>query len=96
MRGMNTRRDCSSVTPRDIRKLAGKRRVYFLVENRSSNSIYLQYDTPAPSDGSQGTEILAGLKYELYGIFAPNNDVIWLTGAIATNQQVNLTEGYEG
>lgn len=95
MRALNTRRDCSSTVPRDIRKLQGKRRVYFLVENRSSATIYMQYDSPPRSDGSDGIEIVAGFKYELSGSFAPNNDVIWLTGSISTLQQVNLSEGYE-
>ena len=95
MRANCTRRDCSSVVPRDIRKLQGKRRVYFLVENRSSASIFLQFDGVPPSDGSDGVEIVAGFKYELFGIHAPNNDVIWLRGSSATNQQVNVTEGYE-
>jgi hypothetical protein len=95
MRGLNTRRDCSAVAPTQIRKLKQKR-VYWLVENRSPNSIYMQYDTAAPSNGSDGIEITSGSKYELWGIFAPNNDTIWLTGSNGiTVQQVNFTEGYE-
>jgi hypothetical protein len=95
MRANNVRRDCSSVVPKDIRKLQGKRRVYFLVENRSAASIFMQYDSVPRSDGSDGIEIVAGFKYELFGVHAPNNDVIWLTGSVATVQQVNVTEGYE-
>jgi hypothetical protein len=97
MRGTNTRRDCSATTPRDIRKLHNRNRVYWLLENRSPTSVYMQYDTAARSDGSEGIEIVAGAKYELWDKFAPNNDVIWLTGSNgATLQQVLLTEGYEG
>lgn len=94
MRGLNTRRDCSANVPTNIRKLKS-RRVYFLVENRSPFSIYMQYDTNAPSNGSDGIEIVAGFKYELWGEFAPDNDNIWLTGSSgATMQQVNFSEGY--
>lgn len=96
MRGLNTRRDCSSQVPRDIRKLQGKKRVYFLLENRSPFSLYMQYDTTPAGDGSEGVEIVAGFKYELYGVFAPNNEVIWIRGSSgATLQQVNFTEGYQ-
>lgn len=95
MRGQSTRRDCSGNAPTNIKKLLGKQRVYFLVENRSPNSIYMQYDTAAPKDGSDGIEIISGYKYELYAPFAPDNEQIWLTGSNgATTQQVNFTEGY--
>jgi hypothetical protein len=76
------------------RKLAGQR-VYFLVENRSPTSVYMNYDNVPASDTTEGIEIVAGAKYEVWAPFAPDNEVIWFVGANgAVQQRCNITEGY--
>jgi hypothetical protein len=77
-----------------IKKISGSR-VYFLVENRSANDIRMNYDNMPATDGTEGIQIAAGAKYELYEPFAPDNEVIWFIGQNgATLQNVNITEGY--
>lgn len=66
-----------------------------MVENRSFFPIFIQFDGPAPSDGSQGIELLGQMKYELWGVFAPTNESIYLTGTQPTAQQINYTDGYD-
>jgi len=94
MKASSYRADCSSIAPSEIRKKAGKYRVYWLVENRSPFPIYQNYDGAAPSNGSQGIEIQGNTKYELWGEFAPNNETIFLTGSNPSAQQVEISEGY--
>jgi hypothetical protein len=85
---------CSQVAPFFIKKL-GSERIYLLVENRSANTIIMNYDNMPATDGSEGIQITAGAKYELFDPFAPDNDIIWFMGQNgATLQSVNVTEGY--
>lgn len=95
MRTSVIRADCSRTVPNEIRKRPGLKRVYMMIENRSSFVIYFNYDHAASNDGHQGVEIPAGVKYELWGTFCPQNDTMFVTGSTVASQQVNYAEGYE-
>jgi hypothetical protein len=84
----------SQNAPDFLRKLDGER-VYLLIENRSPNSVYMQYDNTPAADGTEGIEIVAGFKYEVWAPFAPANEQIYFIGSNgATLQRLNITEGY--
>lgn len=95
MKANQVRADCSSSVSTEIRTRTQGKRVYFLVENRSFFTIFIQFDGAPASNGAEGIELLGQMKYELWGVFAPTNDAIYLTGTQPTMQQVNYTEGYD-
>lgn len=66
-------------------------RTYLLIENRSADAIYINFDTHA--DAVNGIEIAAGGNYEREQ-FVPNNDIYILGAAAGNDQRVNVTEGY--
>jgi len=84
----------SQNAPDFLHKLDGER-VYLLIENRSTASVYMQYDNMPAPDGTEGIEIVAGFKYELWAPFAPANEQIYFIGSLgAALQRLNITEGY--
>jgi len=85
---------CSQQLAVYIRKISG-RRVYMLIENRSPNTVIMNYDNVPSIDGVEGIQILAGTRYELMDPFAPSNEVIWFLGQNGSVlQNLNVTEGY--
>jgi hypothetical protein len=96
MKASSYRADCSRTSPTEIRARPGKKRVYFLVENRSFFTIFINFDTAPTPDGAHGVELLGQMKYELWGDFTPTNESIYFIGTQVAAQQVNYAEGYFG
>lgn len=67
------------------------RRSYFLLENRSGATVYLNFDMSA--NINDGVQILAGGVYELEQT-APDN-TIHISGSLSSGQRVNITEAFD-
>lgn len=64
-------------------------RNYFLLENRSPASVYMNEGSVATSE--TGVEIVAGGFYELEHGSVPQGE-IHISGTITTDQLINITE----
>lgn len=67
------------------------RRTYLLIENRTANAIYINFNTQPTTD--IGIEIPAGGLYELENA-VPQDDIEFLGANGSTDQIINVTEGY--
>ena len=65
-------------------------RSYFLLENRSGATVYLNFD--AEANANDGIQIPAGGLYELEQT-APSNN-IHIAGSQVADQRINITEAF--
>lgn len=91
MRFYSNTYQCKLNTEAIIKGLPGEGRKYLLIENRSLDQIYLNFGTHP--DSINGISILSGGSYELDR--RVSNDDIYIIGTAVTDQNINITQGYD-
>lgn len=88
-----TIRSVNATDREEVLRVVQGRRSYLLIENRSSNAVYVAFDV-TPSSSGAGVEIPSGGIYELENA-VPQNAVHIIGDNGSTIQNINITEGFE-